>query len=156
MPSGVGFLFGGLDVVNLTPKQEKFAQCVADGMTQADAYRVAYDCAPTTKPETIQNKAHELMKNGEVAARVKELRDQLAELALWTRRDSVETLKSIANDEMNAKPAERVSAVKELNAMHGWNNKQIIDHTSSDGSMRPSPTRIELVAPSVKHDDDAD
>ena len=54
MPSGVGFLFGGLDVVNLTPKQEKFAQCVADGMTQADAYRAAYDCAPSTKAESIQ------------------------------------------------------------------------------------------------------
>ena len=26
----------------LTPKQEKFAQCVADGMTQADAYRTAF------------------------------------------------------------------------------------------------------------------
>ena len=143
-------------MVNLTPKQEKFAQCVADGMTQADAYRVAYDCGAATKPETIQNKAHELMKNGEVAARVKELREMLTEKALWSREDSVNVLKSIANDEMNAKPAERVSAVKELNAMHGWNNKQIIDHTSSDGSMRPSPTRIELVAPSVKHDDDAD
>jgi len=35
--------------MNLTPKQEKFAQCVADGMTQADAYRVAYDCAPKHK-----------------------------------------------------------------------------------------------------------
>ena len=30
MPSGVGFLFGGLDVVNLTPKQEKFAALQLD------------------------------------------------------------------------------------------------------------------------------
>jgi len=33
----------------LTPKQEKFAQCVAEGMSQADAYRSSYNCKPTTK-----------------------------------------------------------------------------------------------------------
>jgi len=128
--------------VNLTPKQEKFAQCVADGMTQADAYRVAYDCAPTTKPETIQNKAHELMKNGEVAARVKELREMLTEKALWSRADSVNILAEIAQD-LGNKAGERVSAIKELNAMHGW-NKQVIDHQSSDGSMSPAKSPKEM------------
>jgi len=144
MPSGVGFLFGGLDVVNLTPKQEKFAQCVADGMTQADAYRVAYDCAPSTKAESIQVNACKLMADANVSQRVAELREMLTEKALWSREDSVNVLKSIANDEMNAKPAERVSAVKELNAMHGWNNKQVIDHTSSDGTMSPAKTPKEM------------
>ncbi len=136
--------------MNLTPKQEKFAQCVADGMTQADAYRAAYDCGAATKPETIQNKAHELMKNGEVAARVEELRNNLSELALWTRADSVNILAEIAQD-LGNKAGERVSAVKELNAMHGW-NKQTIDHVNSDGSLKPI-TRIELVAPSVDPQD---
>ena len=133
-------------MVNLTPKQEKFAQCVADGMTQADAYRAAYDCGAATKPETIQNKAHELMKNGEVAARVEELRNHLSELALWTRADSVRILAEIASGGEGSgapKPAERVSAVKELNAMHGW-HKQIIDHTSSDGSMSPAKPAKDL------------
>ena len=129
-------------MVNLTPKQEKFAQCVADGMSQADAYRTAYDCAPTTKPETIQNKAHELMKNGEVAARVKELREMLTEKALWSRADSVNILAEIAQD-LGNKAGERVSAIKELNAMHGW-NKQVIDHQSSDGSMSPAKTPKEM------------
>ncbi|MCX8607149.1 DNA-packaging protein [Gilliamella sp. B3766] len=30
---------------------------------------------------------------------------------------------------------------------HGYNEKQKIDHQSSDGSMSPKPTRIELVTP---------
>jgi len=145
MPSGVGFLFGGLDVVNLTPKQEKFAQCVADGMSQADAYRTAYDCAPSTKAESIQVNACKLMADANVSQRVAELREMLTEKALWSREDSVNVLKSIANDEMNAKPAERVSAVKELNAMHGW-NKQVIDHTSSDGTMSPNKAPKDLTA----------
>ena len=97
------------------------------------------------------------MSDGVIAGRVKELREKLAERALWTREDSVNVLKSIATDEFNAKPAERVSAVKELNAMHGFNAKQVIDHTSSDGTMTPRPTRIELVAPQADaHDDAAD
>jgi len=142
MPSGVGFLFGGLDVVNLTPKQEKFAQCVADGMSQADAYRTAYDCKPTTKPESIQDSAYKVMANPEVYQRVEELRAQLAEKSLWSRADSVNILAEIAQD-LGNKAGERVSAIKELNAMHGW-NKQVIDHQSSDGSMSPAKTPKEM------------
>ena len=35
----------------------------------------------------------------------------------------------------------------------GWHDKQQIDQTSSDGSMTPKVTRIELVAPSVSSKD---
>ena len=132
--------------MNLTPKQEKFAQCVADGMSQADAYRTAYDCKPTTKPESIQDSAYKVMANPDVYQRVEELREQLAEKSLWSRADSVRVLAGIANSgagENAAKPTEIVAAVKELNAMHGW-NKQVIDHQSSDGSMSPAKTPKEL------------
>ena len=127
---------------SLTQKQESFAQNIADGMTQADAYRAAYDCAPTTKPETIQKRACELMADGVISGRVQELRDQLSEKSLWSRADSVNILAEIAQD-LGNKAGERVSAIKELNAMHGW-NKQIVDHTSSDGSMSPAKTPKEM------------
>lgn len=61
---------------NLTPKQELFAQSVASGMTQADAYRTAYD-AVKMKPETVQKRASELMTSGEVSGRVNELRQPI-------------------------------------------------------------------------------
>ena len=127
---------------SLTQKQESFAQNIADGMTQADAYRAAYDCAPTTKPETIQKRACELMADGVISGRVEELRAQLAEKSLWSRADSVNILAEIAQD-LGNKAGERVSAIKELNAMHGW-NKQVIDHQSSDGSMSPAKTPKEM------------
>lgn len=126
--------YSGFFMRELTPKQEKFAQCVADGMNQSEAYRAAFNVAPTTKPESVTVRASELMANSKVRGRVIELQAKLAEIALWTREDSVNVLKSIATDEFNAKPAERVSAVKELNAMHGFNAPQVIDHKSSDGS----------------------
>ena len=77
------------------------------------------------------------MADGVISGRVEELRAQLAEKSLWSRADSVNILAEIAQD-LGNKAGERVSAIKELNAMHGWNNKQIIDHTSSDGSMSPA------------------
>ncbi len=113
----------------MTPKQEKFAQCIADGMNQADAYRAAYD-AEKMKPESIYSKASELMADGKVASRVRELKEQLSSKALWTRQDSVkalETAMSIAKDKENA--AGLVAAVKELNAMHGFNEPSKLDIT---------------------------
>ena len=57
----------------LTPKMEKFCQAIVSGLSQADSYRAAYN-AGAMKPATVQNKAHILMKNGEVRARVVALR----------------------------------------------------------------------------------
>lgn len=105
--------------MGLTPKQEKFAQCVADGMTQADAYRAAYN-AGKMKAETVQRNACALLKDSKVSTRVNALKSELANKALWTREDSVLTLAAIARNG-EAKAAEIVSAIKELNLMHGFN-----------------------------------
>lgn len=106
--------------MNLTPKQEAFCQCVANGMTQSDAYRSAYDVSPETKNETIHRKASELMEHGMVSARVRELRDILAMQQMWSRQDSVSVLKEIVQDG-ESRAGEKTSAVKELNAMYGFN-----------------------------------
>jgi phage terminase small subunit len=58
----------------MTPKQEAFAIAVSSGMTQADAYRSAYNVKPETKSETIINKAYQLMQKGDIRARVEELK----------------------------------------------------------------------------------
>ena len=125
--------------MSLTPKQEKFAHCIADGMTQADAYRTAFD-AGKMKAETIQQAASRLMANSKVSARVQELRGKLATKALWTREMSV---KALVQAYKEGRPSEKVSAVKELNAMHGYNAAQKVDVTSSDGSL--APTIIQIV-----------
>lgn len=132
-------------MIKLTPKQEKFAQCVADGMSQAEAYRTAFDCKPTTKSETIHAHASRLMSDGKVSARVSELRKMLTERSLWSREDSVIVLAEIARGEgEDTKSSDRVNAVKALNAMHGW-DKQVIDHQSSDGSFGAKSLNITVV-----------
>ena len=118
----------------LTPKQERFAQCVADGMSQADAYRTAFDVSPTTKQETVYKRASELMADGNISGRVSELRQQLSEKALWTRQNSVETLISVLSNPESQKDV--IAAVKELNAMHGYNAPQKLEVGGTLGIQR--------------------
>ena len=57
----------------LTPKQLHFCRCVAGGMTQAAAYREAYDVGEGTRPETHQAAASRLMQKAAIRARVDRL-----------------------------------------------------------------------------------
>lgn len=67
--------------MELTAKQEAFCLAVAKGLTQADAYRSAYN-AGSMKPDTIQRNACKLMKDNKVATRVEELRAPVVEKAI--------------------------------------------------------------------------
>lgn len=105
----------------LTAKQEAFAQGIADGLGQADAYRMAYD-ADGMKDSTVYSNASRLMNDSKIAARVTELKAQVAEKQLWTREMSVKGLMSAYRIALEAKAsAGMTAAVKELNVMHGYN-----------------------------------
>lgn len=93
----------------LTPKQEKFAQCVAEGMSQADAYRSSYNCKPTTKSDTIINKASELMRNGYITARVDELRKPIIAKVRMTLESHLDDLMRLRN--MAAKEKQYSAAI---------------------------------------------
>jgi len=134
--------------MNLTPKQEHFAQCIADGMTQADSYRTAFD-ASKMKAETIHKRASELMASGEVSGRVAELKAKLVSKALWTREMSVQALVSaykIAKGKDNA--SGMTGAIKELNAMHGFNEPTKHELSGPNGGpMDIAAIQITLVKP---------
>lgn len=137
------------DMSNLTPKQETFAELYVDLGSAAEAYRRAY--GSKGKPETCQREGHKLTQDPKIAARIQEIRDQLAEKALWKRLNSVEVLSGIALK--GEKDSDKVAAVKALNSMYGW-DKQTVDHTSSDGSMRPvEKVSIEVIG-AAKHQGD--
>ena len=117
--------------IKLTAKQEAFCQAIADGMTQADAYRTAYSAGKMTD-KTIWNRASELMADGEVAGRVAELKQALAEKQLWSREMSVKGLVAayrVASDGKNA--SGMTGAIKELNAMHGYNEPSKLNISGS-------------------------
>ena len=110
--------------MKLTAQQEKFAQSIADGMTQADAYRSAYPKAAGRKVEALYVAASELM--GKVGVRVAELKEALASKHLWTREQSVAQLVSELDGD---RAGDRISAVKELNCMHGFNAPVQVNHS---------------------------
>jgi hypothetical protein len=107
--------------VKLTAKQELFAQCIADGMGQADAYRTAYD-AEGMADSTIYPKASRMLNEGKIRARVDELKAMVVEKQLWTREMSVKGLIQAYRIAQDAKTSTGMTAaVKELNVMHGFN-----------------------------------
>lgn len=120
----------------LKPKQEKFAQLYVDLGNASEAYRQAYDSK--AEPDSVHVNASKLLSDTKVSLRVQELQEALEEKALWRRINSLQVLSEIALD--GEKDSDRVSAVKAINAMHGW-DKQVIDLKSSDGSMSPQPTQ---------------
>ncbi len=113
----------------LTSQMEKFCQGVASGMSQADAYRAAYPKSLKWKPETLHPQASKMMADNKIITRVAELKDEIAAKALWTREDSVLTLKSVID--ASDKGMEITGAVKVLNEMHGYNAPKEINVTGN-------------------------
>lgn len=125
---------------DLTPKQEKFAQLYVELGNASEAYRVAYNSK--AKAESVHVNASKVLSDARVSLRVKELREQLEEKSLWKRLDSIKTLASIADGtNVEAKPSDRVNAVKALNTMHGWDAPSKLDVTTGGQPI----TRIERV-----------
>lgn len=82
----------------LTAKQEKFVQCIIEGMSQADAYRAAYD-SKNMADKTVWEKASALMKNGKVAARLQEIRGQMMKPTIMTAQERLEYLTRVIKGE---------------------------------------------------------
>jgi hypothetical protein len=123
----------------LTPQQEAFAAGVARGLSQAEAYRQAYPKSQSWKDASVWNRASALMRTAEVLARVEQLRAELEQLHLWSREDSVRALKGVIEEPDKA--SDVVAAVRELNAMHGFNAPEQMEVTH-----KGLPGRVELVA----------
>lgn len=149
----------------MTPDQQALADActnlqrltvlgVIAGKTQRQAY---YDAGGQAKDDDVADaSAARMLADVRVRAFYDAMLAQAQEDAIWTRRDSLQTLADIANGhDEQGKTSDRVSAVKELNAMRGWSAPAKIDLTSSDGSMSQKPTTIQLVAKS-KDDDSTD
>lgn len=123
--------------MSLTPKRESFAQAVASGMSQADAYRSAFDTS-RMKPETVQQKASRLMADGKVRARVDEIRAPVVQKAQITLESHLERLKQLSEKaEQDGQFSAAISAEVSRGKASGLYTEKI-DHSSSDGSMTPA------------------
>ncbi len=127
----------------LTPKQEKFAQNVAKGLSQVDSYRDAYDVTKDNK-HTHRVKAYEVAKNGDVAAMIADLKARAEQGVVWTREMAMTALLDtykLARDQNHATGA--TGALKELNSMYGFNEAVKVNL----GGQKDNPI---LIAPEEK------
>lgn len=88
--------------MKLTPKQEKFCQCIIKGMNYSDAYREAYNCE-NMKMATINRNAFTIMNNNNITTRIKELKANIEEKLIYTALDSFKKLSEIQEKALNAK-----------------------------------------------------
>lgn len=129
-------------VIKLTKNQEAFAQGVASGLNQTEAYRSAYNTS-RMKDSTVWSRASELAAHRKVAARIAQLKAELASKQLWTREMSVKALMQAYKVAQDNKQASAMTlAVKELNAMHGHNEPIPIDVSNRDGSLSYAGARV--------------
>lgn len=83
-----------------TPKQEKFCQNIAKGMTHSEAYKKAYN-PPKMSKEAIWVEAHRTLKSPNVSLRVKELQEQQEEELKYTVKDSFVNLELAQSEALN-------------------------------------------------------
>ena len=86
--------------MKLTPKQEKFCHIYIKTGNASEAYRGAYS-ASRMKTETINNKAYEMLKRGDIRARVEELQDELYEKKIITREEAVLKLVNLSKGRLS-------------------------------------------------------
>jgi phage terminase small subunit len=82
----------------LTPKQENFCREFIKCGNASEAYRKAYNC-DNMKPETINVKACELLKNGNITVRVQELDKEKKNEAIADAQEIQETLTRLLRGE---------------------------------------------------------
>lgn len=122
----------------LTPKQELFVQGIISGLSQRQAYRQAYK-AEKMSDETVDSKASELLKNGKVTVRYRELLKQFSNMSLWSREQAFneyEWLKNKARASIENEGIRQANSNAFLSALDGMNNMAWKDFELTDEKIR--------------------
>lgn len=138
----------------LTPKQELFVQGIISGLSQRQAYRQAYK-AEKMSDETVDSKASELLKNGKVTVRYRELLKQFSNMSLWSREQAFneyEWLKNKARASIENEGIRQANSNAFLSALDGMNNMAWKDFELTDEKIRQE---IELLKIKIESNQDS-
>ncbi|EBF9169640.1 terminase small subunit [Salmonella enterica] len=133
-------------MTGLTIKQEAFCQAYIETGNASEAYRTAY-AADKMKPEAVHVQACKLQDNPKIALRIKELRGEIKQRHNVTVDSLLAELEEARQKALSTETPQSSAAVAATmgKAKLVGLDKQIIDHTSSDGTMATKPTTIRLV-----------
>ena len=113
---------------------------IVEGLGQSDAYRQAGYKTDSMKPATLHRKAKAMMDKSKIAARLAELREPIVKrhnVTVDSLMVELEEARKAALGAETPKSSAAVAATMGKAKLCGL-DKQLIDHTSSDGSMTPS------------------
>lgn len=133
----------------LSQQREAFAQAVASGMNQSDAYRTAYRVKHATKPETVNQAASRLMADSKVAARVAELRAPVAKAAQMTLESHLQRLRELSE---KAEESGQMSAAITAEVARGKASGLYVERTEltgKDGAGLFTGITVQFVKPSA-------
>ena len=103
----------------LTPKQEKFCECIVGGMSAKDAYTTAYNTKASE--QVLYNESSKLMLRDDIQARIADMRKPLIKAAQQTALSEREKIKAklweIINNP-NANDSDRIRSCDVLNRMN--------------------------------------
>ena len=123
----------------MTPKQEAFAQSLVTGLSQSDAYRVAFNVRPNTKPETVNQAASRLMADSNISARVAELRKPVAQKAQITLESHLQRLQDLSE---KAERSGNLSAAITAEIARGKASGVHVEKTESTVTTRELPSSV--------------
>lgn len=131
--------------MNMTPKQTAFCQAYLETGDASEAWRRSYDASKSNK-NSVNRRGHEMLQHSKVIAYLAEERAHIMARHRITVDDLLSELEEARQLAMTADTPQSSAAVTATmgKAKLLGLDKQIIDHTSSDGSFMP--TKIVLVA----------
>ena len=101
----------------LTPKQELFVQNIIKGMSQADAYRNAYN-AKRMSDNAIYREASLLMSSPKIAQRLSEITAKADKTKIMNAQKRLEWLTGIVESELES-TGDKLKAIDLMNKMQG-------------------------------------
>ena len=139
----------------ITPKQELFVQGIISGLSQRQAYRQAFPTSKKWKDSTVDVKASELLQNGKVLVRYRELLKQFSNMSLWSREQAFneyEWLKNKARSSIENDGVRQANSNAFLSALDGMNNMAWKDLELTDEKIRQE---IELLKLKIEKSQDS-
>jgi len=141
----------------LTGKQRRFCELIAEGKTQADAYREAYDSTGTS--QTVRNSASKLMQKDYIKSTVNELIKRKADINLARTVSSQElvtrTLRDHITGTISLEPTQ-VQSLSILAKVSGMYVNKIEDVTERSSIDIESELKRKLSELALVTDDDSD
>ena len=148
------------DLEELTTQQEVFSQQIGThGKNQFESYQIAFPKSLEWKSNSVYVEASKLANKPNILLRIKELKKMIVDSNLWTKEESVNTLKKIlqrtyldenGNEISAAQDKDVINTIKELNVMHGFNAPTKTELTGKDGASLMPPDLIINIASNQK------